>query len=310
MLNKYKKFIKEFKLNLKFKIFYFLLFAIMFTSVGYYFGTKSTNINNISTKVIDELVNIKNSKLSIEKTSIKKDAKIKKQHKKTTPIKKISKRKKPKLVLIIDDVYKQSQINAIKKINLKITPSIFPPFKLSMTTNHLADHLKHFMIHLPMQSKSKQFNTQYKTLFINFTTQQIEQRAKELRKLFPKARYINNHTGSVFTKNYNAMYKLYKALHKEGFKFIDSRTTGASKVKLIAKKFGEKYISRDVFIDNIQTIPYIHNQLRKAVKIAKRRGYSIAIGHPHPATLKAISSAKSILKNVDIIYIDELYKKF
>lgn len=215
---------------------------------------------------------------------------------------------KPKLVIIIDDVSTKSQLNKIQATGIKLTPSIFPPSKLSMTSHTLATGLKHYMIHLPMESGSAQFNTQYKTLITTFSKEALETRVKELRKLFPTARYINNHTGSVFTDDYHAMEILYTILRKEGFVFVDSRTIGSTKVPKIAEKFGDAYIARDIFLDNEHNVPYIHKQLQKAVKMAKKKGYAIAIGHPHIMTLKALSSARSILDDVELIYIDEIYR--
>jgi len=214
--------------------------------------------------------------------------------------------KKPKLAIVIDDVSKPSQLVAIKATNVKMTPSIFPPSELSMTSHHLAKGLKHYMIHLPMESGNKQFNTQYKTLLTSFSKIQIEKRVRELRMLFPHARYVNNHTGSVYTNDYKAMYTLYAALKKEGFMFIDSRTVGSSKVQKIARKFGDAYVSRDIFIDNKHTVKYIHQQLKKAVKIAKKKGFAVAIGHPHKVTMQALSTAGSILSEVELVYIDTL----
>ncbi len=215
---------------------------------------------------------------------------------------------KPKLAIIIDDVSNRSQLNEIKATGLKLTPSIFPPSKLSRTSHRLAEGLQHYMIHLPMESGSPQFNSQSKTLLTTFSTKEIEARVRELRELFPHARYINNHTGSVFTDDYDAMMRLYRVLRKEGFVFLDSRTIASTKVPQITEVYGDKYMARDVFIDNLQSIPYIHQQLQKAVTIAKKRGYAIAIGHPHRMTMRALSTANDILQDVDIVYIDELYR--
>ena len=218
-------------------------------------------------------------------------------------------RGKPKLVIIIDDVSSSAQLKRIKALDIKVTPSIFPPSELSMKSHTLAKGLKHYMIHLPMESGSKQFNKQYKTLKTTFTKAQMEARAKELRKLFPTARYINNHTGSVYTDDYKAMQTLYTALREEGFVFVDSRTIASTKVPRIADQFGDAYVGRNIFIDNEHTVPYIHVQLRKAVKMAKKNGYAVAIGHPHKMTMKALASARNIFKEVELLYIDELYKK-
>jgi hypothetical protein len=216
---------------------------------------------------------------------------------------------KPKLVIVIDDVSTRSQLKLIQATGLKITPSIFPPSERSMTSHTLAKGLGHYMIHLPMESGSAQFNKQTKTLLTTFSQKQIEERVKEIRKLFPSARYINNHTGSVYTDNYHAMKRLYGALRSEGFVFVDSRTIASTKVPKITSEFGDAYVARDIFIDNEHNIPYIHRQLQKAVDKAKKRGHAIAIGHPHQTTLKALSSAEGIFKDVELVYIDALYKQ-
>ncbi|HEY9189491.1 MAG TPA: divergent polysaccharide deacetylase family protein [Sulfurovum sp.] len=220
----------------------------------------------------------------------------------------VERRERPKLAIIIDDVSNRSQLKAIQATGLKLTPSIFPPSKLSRTSHRLAEGLRHYMIHLPMESSSAAFNARSKTLLTTFSKEEIEERVKELRALFPRARYINNHTGSVFTDDHDAMQTLYRALRKEGFVFIDSRTIASTKVPQIAEAFGDHYMARDVFIDNEHTIPYIHQQLQKAVEIAKKKGYAIAIGHPHRTTMRALSSAEEIFQDVEIVYIDALYR--
>ena len=217
--------------------------------------------------------------------------------------------KKPRLVIIIDDVHTKGQIQAIKNLGLKITPSIFPPYALSKHSNLLAKQVNHYMIHLPMESGNKQFNKQTKTLMTSFSDEQIADRVMEIRYLFPKAKYINNHTGSVYTSHYKAMKKLYIALKLEGFTFVDSYTVASSKVGKIAHEQGDAYVRRDIFIDNTHKVSYIHKQLKIAVQKAKKNGYAIAIGHPHKITMKALSSAKNILKDIELVYIDDIYRK-
>lgn len=316
-------------------IVFALFMMFTFVGFGFYLGQNSDDIasaikrgdieGDYTTKqLLEDLSKIKVAQKKKKKTLIVKEKvapkpmpkkkvespKVKQVKKKTVHKTALAyKSHKPRLVLIIDDVSKQKQLNAIKATGLKLTPSIFPPSELSMTSHHLARGLKHYMIHLPMESGSKQFNTQYKTLLTSFTKKQVQERVHELRQLFPTARYINNHTGSVYTNSYDAMHTLYRALRKEGFVFIDSRTVGSSKVRKIAHAFGDAYVARDIFIDNIHTIPYIHGQLQKAVKMAKKKGYAIAIGHPHPITLQALASSNEILKDVELVYIDRIYKR-
>ena len=215
---------------------------------------------------------------------------------------------KPKLVIILDDVSTKRQLNGIRSTGLKLTPAIFPPFQNSKRSNKLAQGLEHYMVHLPMESGSAQFNSQTKTILTSFSNEEIINRVKEIRALFPTARFLNNHTGSVYTDNYDAMKRLYSVIRSEGFVFVDSRTIASTKVPRIAEEFGDAYVARDVFIDNEHNVPYIQDQLRKAVKKAKKKGYAIAIGHPHKMTLKAITTAGDIFSDVELVYIDELYQ--
>ena len=301
-------------------IFLALFLMVSLIAFGYFLGHENSSE---SKKTVPVSKKVKEKSVTHTKKIIKKDTP------KKVPVKKINevktkvahtklinnenivlayRTKRAKLVIIIDDVHTKAQINTIKALNMKVTPSIFPPYKLAPDSHLLARGLKHYMVHLPMESSNVKFNTQYKTLKTTFTKKRIQSRVKEIRTLFPTAKYINNHTGSVFTADYGSMSTLYRALRQEGFVFVDSMTTGSSKVKKIAHGFGDAYVARDTFIDNVHTVPAIHKQLRQAVKLAKKNGYAVVIGHPHPTTIKALGSAKSIFKDIDLVYIDEIYR--
>ena len=302
-----------------------LFLIVSLIAFGYFLGQESNS--NTKPKVVhhDKHTKIKSAtkkskekKVVTKKTLIEDVKKIEKKIKKSEfkESKTLNKEnvllayraKRPKLVIIIDDVHTQIQLNAIKALNMKVTPSIFPPYKSAPKSHLLARGLKHYMIHLPMESDNVKFNKQAKTLKTSFSKKRMQSRVKEIRILFPTAKYINNHTGSVFTADYESMYTLYTALRKEGFVFIDSMTTGSSQVKKIAHDFGDAYVARDTFIDNVHTVPAIHKQLIQAVKLAKKNGYAVVIGHPHTVTMKALGSAKNIFKDVDLVYIDEIYR--
>jgi len=219
-----------------------------------------------------------------------------------------SKENRPLLVVIIDDISQPGQLRQIRKIPYPVTPSIFPPSSMSTRTPRMARGLKHYMVHLPLESSSARMNRFTKTLFTGDSYGRIDSRLRELRRLFPSARFLNNHTGSRFTSDSAAMKRLFKAMKKEGWIFLDSRTSGRSKGKQMARRYGQPYLHRDVFIDNVRTPSAILAQLKKAVRIAKRRGYAIAIGHPHPETFRALRSAGKILSGVRVVYLDELYR--
>ncbi|MBN2816253.1 MAG: divergent polysaccharide deacetylase family protein [Campylobacterales bacterium] len=224
------------------------------------------------------------------------------QEQKRTSVKLVT---KPKLAIIIDDVGTKSQVKAIKSLQLPLTMSFLPPSKARPNTPKLAAHESKYMVHLPMEAQSFSAEEPH-TLRVNDSQSVISQRIAEIKKLFPNVAYINNHTGSKFTSNEIAMNRLIFALNANNIRFIDSRTTAETKAPKVLKNFGLSYVARDIFLDHHMDKPYILEQIKKAVKVAKSHGTAIAIGHPHKNTLQALYESKSILKDVDIVFVDQL----
>lgn len=212
-----------------------------------------------------------------------------------------------KLAIIIDDVAYRAQADKIKSLGLKITPSIFPPTKAHPNTVAISKDFEFYMIHLPLEAMffSK---AEPNTLKVGDSKSRIEDRISTIKNQFGNVKYINNHTGSKFTSNYKSMQILLSSLDKMGILFVDSLTSNASKAGYVSNELGLKYVKRDVFLDNDQDVSKILKQLSLAIKQAKKRGYAIAIGHPHDLTFKALKIAKqTILKDVDVVYLKEIY---
>ena len=214
--------------------------------------------------------------------------------------------KHAKLAIIFDDVSFASQVRAIKSLGLPVTMSFFPPSSVHPKTPKLAAKEKFYMIHLPMEAMHFHKEEPF-TLRVGDSQEQIERRIQSIRKLFPRVHYMNNHTGSKFTADKASVEKLIRVLQRNHITFIDSRTTAKTKVPEVMKEFGKPYIARDVFLDHKGDVASIEKQIRTAVKVAKKYGSCIAIGHPHPNTILALAHSKKLLKQVDLVYIYELH---
>lgn len=216
------------------------------------------------------------------------------------------KKVKPKIAIVIDDVTTQAQKDKILSMGYKINMAFLPPTKTHPDSAKIAQSLSFHMIHFPMQASSAFKGEEINTLTINDSYETIEKRVKQLREWYPNAVYTNNHTGSVFTENEEGVDKLFRALKKYNFIFVDSRTSAKSVAKKYAKKYDMPYIVRNTFIDNDRDFKSIQNQLKKAIEIAKKQGYAIAIGHPHTVTLEVLKDSKSLFKEVEPIFINQL----
>ncbi|AXX94075.1 MULTISPECIES: divergent polysaccharide deacetylase family protein [Arcobacter] len=269
----------------------------------------------INEKIVKKIEEIKEDKKKIKEEKAKEEKKeIEKQPSKIDEKSIITKKdtfvydkkNKPKLAIIIDDVSTSAEKEKILNIGYPITMAFLPPTSSHKDSAKIAQNLSFYMIHFPMQASSAFKSPEVDTLKITDSYEKIENRVKQLRAWYPNAIYTNNHTGSVFTENEEAMDKLFKALKKYNFIFVDSRTSSKSVAKQFANKYNMPYIVRNTFIDNDRNFSAIQNQLKKAVEIAKKQGYAIAIGHPHDITLKVLKESKHLLKDVEPIFVNKL----
>lgn len=99
---------------------------------------------------------------------------------------------------------------------------------------------------------------------------------------------INNHMGSKFTADRNRMAVVMEELKSRGLMWLDSRTINDSAGPGAARALGVPFITRDIFLDNVETPDAIRVQLELAKTTAKNRGTAVAIGHPHDATIAAL----------------------
>lgn len=94
--------------------------------------------------------------------------------------------------------------------------------------------------------------------------------------------------GSAMTSSLFGMQKVMQALERYDLYFLDSMTIGNSQAMRAASGTGVKVIKRKVFLDDTQNEADIRRQFNRAVALARRNGSAIAIGHPHPSTVRVL----------------------
>ena len=216
----------------------------------------------------------------------------------------------PKLAIIMDDISTNAQASELKKLSIKVTPSIFPPEKQHPKTAELAKEFSVYMVHLPLQALNYT-NEKANTLRTGDSKEKISQRIKDIKNDFKGVKYINNHTGSGFTSDFKSTLTLLDELKNSEIYFIDSLTTNKSTVLDASKKLGLKYAYRDVFLDNEQNVSKILKMINNAVAVAKKDGVAIAICHPYKSTFEALKIAqKDAFNGVEVVYVDKIYEYY
>jgi len=99
---------------------------------------------------------------------------------------------------------------------------------------------------------------------------------------------VNNHMGSRFTADAQAMAPVLAALKARGVFWLDSRTSPHSVGLAMAQRDGLPAVGRDVFLDHEMAASAVDRRLAEVEATARRHGHVIAIGHPHDVTIAAV----------------------
>ena len=215
----------------------------------------------------------------------------------------------PRIAIVIDDMGASPiRTNEIITLKAPLTAS-FVTFAPQLDKQvHLSREAGHeIMVHVPMQPHSDIFVSD-DVLTVKMSSEEIEQRFREMLAKFDDVVGINNHMGSEFTEYADKLAPIMKVLAEQNLFFLDSKTTPKSQGEEIAKQYAVPCVHRHVFLDNENNQEYIIGQLEKAEKIASKNGYAIAIGHPKSQTSKALAVWLNTLKekHIQLVPLSEI----
>jgi uncharacterized protein len=197
----------------------------------------------------------------------------------------------PRLAVILDDVAGDSAaVDSIFSLHYPLTLSILPNHPHSTQIAQEA-HRRGYqvMLHLPMESVANE-TPESQELRPGMPPAEISSELTAMLASVPYAAGINNHQGSLATSDPRLMANLMPLLRNHNLFFIDSRTTAATVAYDAAQSAGVPCAYRNVpFLDDVQEVSVIRRQLEIAAKDAREKGQAIAIGHPHPTTLRALT---------------------
>ena len=202
-----------------------------------------------------------------------------------------------RIALIIDDLGNQEAAGEqALALPGAVTYSFLPQTPFARRQASMAHSLqKEVMLHLPMESD------QGNPLGAGALTLDMSQ-AKVLETLqrdldsVPFVSGINNHMGSLLTRDPTAMRWLMTGLRERELFFIDSRTTDGTVAERVARANLIATSRRHVFLDNVQDAASVKARLMELIETARRQGEAIGIAHPYPETLAVLAEELPKLK--------------
>jgi polysaccharide deacetylase 2 family uncharacterized protein YibQ len=197
----------------------------------------------------------------------------------------------PLVAIIIDDLgYDKHIARQLSKLNGKLTFSILPysPFQTEIIRLS-KDRGIETMLHLPMEPiEYPKVDPGPGALLTSMMPDQLIHQLNKNLNALPDVKGVNNHMGSKMTAESGQMYQIFSILKKKNLYFVDSRTSSQTLCKPSARLLQIQFAQRDVFLDHIQETQFIRKQINKLIRIARRNGYAVGIGHPHPITYKVL----------------------
>ncbi len=216
---------------------------------------------------------------------------------------------KPRLALLIDDMGNRQKLGQqLIELDLNLSFAILPFTPHAHSLMEMAHARKRdILLHLPMEATLPKWDPGPGALSTSMSARSIKAQVRKNLEDIPHAVGVNNHMGSKFTSNKEAMRAALAPLKARNLFFLDSITIASSVAHKEAREMKIKTGRRDVFIDNEPDGAKIKAQLVHLVKIAKKHGSAIGIAHPYPATIATLEKeAAWLTEQVQLVGISTL----
>jgi uncharacterized protein len=215
-----------------------------------------------------------------------------------------------RLAVILDDLGNdRSAAEAIFALPFPLTLSVLPDHAHSAEIAGEA-HRRGYevMLHLPMQSVGKE-KPEAQELYPGMNAGDVTLLVDQMLQAVPYSVGVNNHQGSQATSDPALMSELMPILRDRQLFYIDSRTSATTVAFDTARENGVRCAFRNVpFLDDLAEVNAVRKQLELALQGAREKGEAVAIGHPHPATLQALSqlAPRAQAQGVHLVFASDL----
>jgi len=199
------------------------------------------------------------------------------------------------LALVLDDMgQKLEAADDVASLPFPVTMAIWPrsPHARETAMTAAARRLD-CLLHQPMEALPRADKRRPDpgpgALFTHMGEAELrETLAANLRSL-PTVIGLNNHMGSAFTGNAALCATLCGLLRGSGLAVLDSVTRPEPQLAAAAREAGLVALERDVFLDTRRDVAAVLKALDAAAARARAHGVAVAIVHPYPETLRALS---------------------
>ncbi|MFW6282766.1 MAG: divergent polysaccharide deacetylase family protein [Minisyncoccales bacterium] len=214
-----------------------------------------------------------------------------------------------KVAIIIDDVGNNYETDKkLSQINQNLTLAVLPNRGATLQSVKYLSSFNNFqfLLHLPLEP-IKEKDVEEDMIMTSMERGEIKNKIDGyLKELGQYIVGVNNHKGSKFTSDHNAMKILLEELNAENLFFVDSFTYKDSIAYQVAKEINIKTAKRDIFLDNSDNKEEIRKKVNETVELAQQKGEAIAIGHSKPNTITVLEEELKNYNNIEFVKVSQL----
>jgi polysaccharide deacetylase 2 family uncharacterized protein YibQ len=216
---------------------------------------------------------------------------------------------RPKVAIVIDDMgYRQQVGEQLMDLQIPLSFAFLPYAPYTKSLAEKASSMgRDVLLHLPMEPVSQDHDPGPGALYTFMNKRTLEKIFEKDLAAVPGAVGVNNHMGSRFTEDRQAMATVLGLVKMNNLFFLDSVTSSKSVGAGLAVAVGVKTARRHVFLDHEQDKVKIAAQLKKLLSLAEEQGQAVGIAHPHPETLAVLREELATLSGrVNVVSISRL----
>lgn len=199
----------------------------------------------------------------------------------------------PRLIIVMDDLGENTAyVRRLLELPCPVVLAVWPGATYARKTAEMGHAAgRQVLVHMPMQPCDPRQKMGVFGLTVDMRESAVALNLRQALARVPHAVGLNNHMGSRFTSNEEAMIRFCRELRRQApdFFVLDSLTLDTSVLYEQARKQGFRAFRRNVFLDDIAEKKAVLRELDRAAALARKHGLAVAIGHPYPETLSALA---------------------
>jgi len=219
----------------------------------------------------------------------------------------------PRVAIIIDDLGYQLEAGR-RAIGLPgpVAFAVLPGTpRASALAQWAHEHGKEVLLHLPLQANSDDKDNEPVGIDLDMSRETLGATFETALDSVPHVIGVNGHKGSLLTRHPGHMLWLMEEIRaREDLFFVDSYTTAHSVALQMAREAGVDAVRRDVFLDPDRSPETVARQFERMKRLARKRGFVVAIGHPYQPTLELLERELPKLREqgIELVKISELVR--